>query len=171
MDRQLATQLDWKVLTDEVCDVIDFGIQQRWFFRRMEGKGVIEKPVLKPDWVYYPIEADSTTIPKEGLQRLEAVKAKVCIKQVIIGHELVEAPVAKPKPEIKIPDVPWRGIATVAVGLAVAGIVGALVVASIPVVAVASAATLVMADPSLIIVLDDQDETWIAIYEWLEESA
>jgi hypothetical protein len=165
MATQVITQLDWKVLTDEVSDVMEFGIQKRWFFRIMEEKGVIDKQLEEPDWLFVPIESDSTTLPKEARERLEAVKAKFQIRQVIVGHEKVEAPVVEApqivetKHETKEPVIPWNGIATVAVtlvaGLAYVMISGMLMAFS-------------TVDPVLVIVLNDPETTWISICEWLE---
>ena len=187
MDTQVDTPFDWEALAEEISEmatpvtatsVMEFGIEKKWFFRLMDEKGVIDSPIFKTDWQFVPIESDSTTIPKEALERLEAVKARFPIKQVIIGHEIVEKPEldtpvkVEPKRETKPPDIPWKRIATVAGGLAVAGIVGAaLVVTLAPLLIIAAAATGALADPCLVVVLDDPNETWIAIYEWLDEPA
>lgn len=147
----MNTQLNWKVVTDEVSEVIEFGIRKKWFFRIMDEKGVIEKPILKSNWYYVPIEADCTIIPKEALDRLEAVKTQFHICQVIVGHEIVEAP--EVQPEIEMPAIPWKGIGLV-VGALALGLVYVLV-----------SAVSCIADPCLIVVLEDG--TWISICEWL----
>jgi hypothetical protein len=161
----MNTQTEWRILTDETEKLIEFGIQKKWFFRLMDGKGVLEKPIIKPDWLFVPFETDSTIIPEEATKRLEAVKSQFCVRQVIVGHEIVEAPEIetpvkeRSKRETTPIDIPWKGIATIAVTLA-AGFAYVLVSG----VCLAFSAL----DPCLIVVLDDSDGTWVSICEWLD---
>jgi hypothetical protein len=159
------TQPQWKILTDETERIIEFGIEKKWFFRIMEEKGVIEKPILKPGWLFEPYDPDCTIIHQEALIRLDAVKARFPSKQVIVGHEIVVAPEVEapakiePKREIQPINVPWKDIATVIVTLT-AGV--AYVLVSGMLMAFSAA------DPCLIVVLDDSTESWISICEWLD---
>jgi hypothetical protein len=164
MDTQLFTE--WVVATDMANEAIEFGVRKRWFFRLMEEKGAIEKPILKADFYYIPIEIDSVEIPQEALKRKEALEKEFCVKQWIIGHEIVEAPEevevkpeVKPQRGVKEYDIPWAKIAATALAIAV----GAVAVIGYGMLMAFS-----MVDPRLIAVLDDEEGTWVSVCEWEE---
>lgn len=167
----LVTQLfpDCRVIDTTADDVIKFGLERKWFFEVMDEKGVLEKPILKPKFHYIPRKVDNTTIPPEGLKRLAAVTQQFSILQVIIGHEIEEkkeerssldntAPMKK-IPSLEVPafvkDIPWAEIATVGVGIAGGILLGVMQV-------------VLMIDPKLIVVLDNEEKTWVCLYSWEE---
>ena len=155
-------------------NLIAFGIARRWFFLRMEEKGVLKKPVFKGNWVYRIYDANSITLPPHAQKRLDAVNTTgFPIRQFIYGEEIKVGQEVKPrpkphipKPQIQISDGTLKTVTTVATAAL------ALTVGAAMVVGYAFLLALSGIDPRLIAVVDpgngnDESELpWILLDSW-----
>ena len=169
----VALNADWTKLfkadvqlAASTSDLIQFGRQSNWFFFVMAEKGVIDKPIFTGDWFYLPDHLDSTTLPDDGQERLDAVVSNFPIAQVIIGHE-VKVAEEETKREFKMPDIPWGGIAKVALGVTVgAGLL-------LGYAALTAVSAVAMIDPRVIVCLAEPglpptEYPWILLFSYEE---
>jgi hypothetical protein len=131
---------------------------------------MITSPVNAYDWLFLPDYMDDSTIPQEGLDRLKAIEGLgINIQGMIIGHECI------PVKEKRKPWITWDDEKTnkvlkwVAYALLAAAAV-ALIPVVLTVVCIGAALYVGVGDPSIIIVLDDADNTWVEVFFWFEES-
>ena len=144
-----------QVITPEAAALLRDGQRKHRYYELMEEKGVLEKPILKSKIKYDEYAPNSTTIPTEAERILNEVVTNHPVKQVVIGHEIVEKPEKK-----KVNVDQWVGVVRTIM----------VVIAAIYLLPFTLLALLFVYDPQLIVVLDDGRKTWIEIARWDELS-
>ena len=149
-------------------DLVAFGRNRHERYRIItDFQGTIDKPVISAsgDMVYMGMnEEDRMIIPKAAFKRLAAAKsAGFRVVQVIIGHELeiaTEMPENRPRHALD-----WENIMGNTAKVVLAGISGIATVAFY-----ALSGALLLFDPSLCIVLDDEVGTVVELMRWNTEA-
>jgi len=151
----LAPYMNRRMISPEAAELLRSGRRKHRFYRLMKEKGVIEKPILKSKIKYDEYDPNSITIPTLAENDLKDVLANHPVKQVVIGHEIVEKPEKK-----KVNVDQWVGVVRTIM----------VVIAAIYLLPFTLLALLFVYDPQLIVVLDDGRKTWIEIARWDELS-
>ena len=163
-------------LLQQEREIMAVGETNRWPFRVLGVAPVPTVPVFYNRWWLVPAVEDTSLVPAQALQRVQALyQAGIRPKAFIIAHE-APAQIAPPADAPKIPS--WEGWAgrlsqhskTAAKVVAVtAGAAAAVVVATVGVAALATLglgiASGVLVDPCLIVVTED--DVWILIDSWM----
>ena len=130
-----------------------------WEMRIVRFGKMITEPKYDGDYYYLPMSMDKSIIPQEGLQRLKAVEEMgIEIQGIVIGHEV------KKSEKKQVIDIDWLELGTRMKNSASTIAKG---VGSVLTFAVAIPAAL-LADPMLIIVLNDEAQTNVEIFWWLD---
>ena len=141
------------VESDMATAVVEFGRSIGCTFTILPYRGVLDCPVGNNEWTYEPYT--NQLLHHEAERRLFEVGCQVHrgirILDIVYGHE-VEDP---------LPEIEWKQVRKVTTT-----VLGALVVAA-GIAVVATAAALTELDPCLILVLDDEEHTWVQICTWL----
>ncbi|MBK8903127.1 MAG: hypothetical protein IPM53_18210 [Anaerolineaceae bacterium] len=139
----------------------NLGRENHGHYTVMPRIGVITEPMEVNGWKFLPLEMDDSVIPREAWKHVELLRDNgVIIKQVIVGHNLIEEEEKRQKMEAckKTAEKVVSFVATLAVGFmtAIAG-AGAML-------ALGFVGLLVAIDPILVVVLEDG--TWLCVAEW-----
>ena len=152
-----------------VDDLLAYGRSLHWQFKVMKEKGVLTEPILMDGWSYEKLR-DFTTLPGFAKERLVKVReADYPIYQTIIGVEIEVEPKTVPN-KIHIPKVNWGRVGKFT--LAAAGVlaVGAVAVGAVALLTTSAVAAMAMADPKLIVVIDDgspeEEMPWVCLVSW-----
>lgn len=143
----------------EAREVVNFGREKHWRFHPIQASGKLATPVIIDDWLFIPVDDDTSIIPGTALARVEAIKSAGFKTQgLILAHEAPKMlPMPKRQPKPKTEEAP-----KVNTSLIVEFITGALEVFGY--VLLFSAMAIV--DPALIVVLEDG--TWLEVMTWYE---
>ena len=175
---KLVTELFQKVRLTEPAktlaeDVVAFGRRHRWPLSEKPYRGTIDGTVRHGVLAYRELQPNDT-IPAAVQKRLEAIRAEFPVKQVLIGEETEPTSVDKFEAAVaKVAEATKTTVRTVlaAVGLAVAAVAAISVIAAAAAVSALAVGTAVVAsgvDPEVIVVLDDEEETWVLCGRWYD---
>lgn len=163
------TDLQLFVVSQEAEDIVLLLRKAHWHPRMIpDFRGPISGPTfnLKGDMLYMPFrEEDKKIIPKSAFKLHETIrKAGYSELQVIIGHEVKEAPEVPLRRPASQSAIDWGNIAEItARGL----LVGMLGIVMVPLYVLSGAFLLL--DPSYCLVLNDGAGTVVELLRWNEE--
>ena len=143
------------------------GMMQGYTFEVLPFRGKIKRLTPKLGWTYQEYDPERDEIPQEAQRRWDVLKDEnIPVAQVLIGHEIHLAP----KEPVFDFNFDYRKLAigvAVVFGLLAIGIVGFVLLAAAG-TALAVGTVGVAVDPSLCLVLDDEEQTWIRVATWLD---
>ena len=146
--------------------------ESRGWETRLAGFSILTSPLYRHGyWWTTENLGDKTIIPQEGLDRLEALdEIGIEYQQIVIAHEVV-------KPDKKrILEIDWMELGqrtkeaaktAAIVSVAVIGTVAVVILTGLGHLMLTMPMTL-LADPRLIVVLNDPDNPWFEVYKWLD---
>ena len=159
---QVTPKLCW-VVREELKVTMGLFRKNHWGCRIAGHGPMLTSPYEAHNWRFIPLNQDNSNIPKEAMERKDAIeKAGIAIKGWIVGHEIEEE--KEVQTEVNLPrkanetNVEWEMIALLALGL----LVFPLLIFGFAMMSCFSG------DPSLIAVLDDEESTWLEVYRWYE---
>ena len=140
------------------------GMTHGYTFEVLPFRGKIDRLTPKLGWVFHEIRPQDE-VPEEAQRRLKLIEeAGIPVAQVLIGHEIHTAP---KEPAF---DIDYRKLAMVGgsiLAILVVGALGVFILMAVGAVIAASAVGLAV-DPSVVVVLDDQEHTWVQLATWLD---
>ena len=162
-------------------DVIrDAEEEHRWQFMRLDYSGTIDEPFEDDEFTYCDFETlqGEYTLPGWADKRLRWTTANFPVKQIIIGHEK-ENPIDEIEDELRrqaqqtatIMKALLKGVGVLLGVAAVIAAAAALAVAAIAAIGLAltiSAPALLLVDPLVIVVLDNEEEEWVCVARYFE---
>lgn len=145
--------IDVRQRTELAVDVIRFGEERRMTFKHLPHRGLLVEPLTDGEFVYRDARnmPNDFEMPLEAWRRFFAVYENYLVAQVVIADEL------QPYKE-------WERTKEVGIGVGVGAATGVIAVAAGLLSLLAMAPMALLADPKLIVVLEDG--TWISICEW-----
>ena len=141
VERSTETEAIGLTETEMAIELKEFCKGRGWTADILPYRGMLDCMVIDDEFFY--MEHTDQKLIKEAEKRLFAIGCNFPIAQVIYGHEVDKRPERNLEDIVKIAlKSAWRGLQ--ALGLA-----------------------LVTLDPCLIVVLDDDQHTWVRICTWL----